>query len=71
MHVTSRIEGEFTGTEDETVFRLDNGQVWQQIGYRYRYRYRYRPQVTIEGSSSRATMLVEGFNEPIKVRRLS
>jgi hypothetical protein len=69
MHVTSRIEGEFTGTEDETVFRLDNGQVWQQIGYRYRYR--YRPRVTIEVSSARAVMLVEGFDEPIKVRRLS
>jgi predicted metalloprotease len=71
MHVTSRIDGEFTGTDNEKVYRLVNGQVWQQIGYRYRYKYRYRPRVTIDGSSSRALMVVDGFREPIRVRRLS
>jgi hypothetical protein len=71
MHIRSRIDGEFTGTDSEAVYRLENGQVWQQVGYRYRYCYRYRPRVTIEGSASRATMAVEGFTEQIKVRRLA
>lgn len=34
MKVKSKIDGEFTGTENETVYKLRNGQVWQQVGYR-------------------------------------
>ena len=30
--VESRIEGEFTGWRRGTVFKLENGQVWQQAG---------------------------------------
>ena len=70
MHIQSRIEGEFEGTNDEVVFTLDNGQKWQQVGYRYRYVYRYRPRVTIEASGNSGSMLVEGFPEPIRVRRV-
>lgn len=70
MHIQSRIEGDFEGTDDEVVFTLDNGQRWQQVGYRYRYTYRYRPRVTIETSGNTGLMLVEGFSESIKVRRV-
>lgn len=48
MEISSRIDGEFTGTNDEVIFKLQNGQIWQQVGYRYRYMYRYAPLVTIE-----------------------
>lgn len=70
MTIRSRIDGEFNGTGDELVYKLQNGQVWQQIGYRYRYRYRYAPAVTINASGSTGVMIVDGFGDPIKVRRL-
>src|SRR5690606_4924947 len=38
--IESRIDGEFEGWEGETVFKLLNGQIWQQIDGRYKYRYR-------------------------------
>lgn len=69
--IRSKIDGEFNGTDDEVVYKLQNGQVWQQVGYRYRYRYRYAPRVTIETRGSSGTMTVEGFHDPIKVRRIS
>jgi len=67
MIIRSRIEGEFNGTDNETVFRLQNGPVWQQVGYRYLY----APLVEVSASGSRGTMSVAGFREPIKVRRLA
>lgn len=70
MTISSRIDGEFNGTNDEVVFKLRNGQIWQQIGYRYRYRYRYAPLVSIDARGSTGVMTVEGFDDPIKVRRI-
>jgi hypothetical protein len=71
LTVRSRIEGAFEGTGKEFVYKLQNGQVWQQIGYRYRYRYKFSPRVTINTSGSRGVMLVDGFPHEIKVRRLA
>jgi hypothetical protein len=71
MQVRSRIDGEFEGTDDEVVYQLQNGQVWQQVGYRYRYRYRYSPRVTIDATGSSGVMTVDGFGAVIKVRRLA
>jgi|SRR5580658_4240078 hypothetical protein len=38
----SRIEGEWTGWDGNTVVTLVNGSVWQQDEYYYRYQYKYR-----------------------------
>lgn len=70
MDIHSQIDGEFTGTEDEVVYKLTNGQVWQQIGYSYSYTYSYMPRVTIRSEGGRYVMDVQGFNRPIPVRRL-
>lgn len=46
--ILSRIDGEFNGWSDNTVFRLKNGQVWRQ---RYKSTLRYRavePEVEIK-----------------------
>lgn len=69
--ISSCISGEFNGTEDEVVYKLDNGQIWQQIGYRYRYRYMYRPRVTITHEAGGYVMHVNGFSEGIRVRRIA
>ncbi len=48
FELVSRISGDFSGWDGETVFRLENGQVWRQ---RLRGRYFYsgppQPEVRI------------------------
>ena len=66
----STITGDFEGWEGETIFKLDNGQIWQQAEYDYTYDYEYRPDVTIYQTSSGCRMKVEGVEETILVRRI-
>jgi len=68
--IRSHIDGEFTGTDDAVVYKLVNGQVWQQIGYSYSYSYSYRPAVEITRQGSRHIMKVSGFSKDIPVRRI-
>lgn len=68
--VESRIDGEFTGWEGETIFKLLNGQIWQQSSYAYKYAYKYSPRVLIYKSGSSYRMQVDGVDGTIAVRRL-
>jgi hypothetical protein len=68
--VESTISGEFTGWEGETIFKFDNGQIWQQAEYNYTYSYSYRPEVTIYQTSQGCRMKVEDEDETILVRRI-
>jgi hypothetical protein len=68
--VESTISGEFSGWEGETIFKLDNGQIWEQAEYDYTYDYEYRPDVTIYQTSLGCRMKVEGVEETILVRRI-
>ena len=46
--ILSRIQGDFSGWSGETVFRLENGQVWRQrLQGKYRYRGPPNPEVKI------------------------
>jgi len=68
--IESRIDGEFSGWEGETIFKLQNGQVWQQSSYAYKYKYAYSPEVLIYRSGSVYKMRVNGVDGEIAVRRL-
>ena len=68
--VESTILGEFSGWEGETIFKLDNGQIWEQAEYDYMYSYQYRPDVTIYAVSSGCRMKVADEDETILVRRI-
>lgn len=68
--VESQVEGTFSGWTGETVFKLTNGQIWQQSSYAYTYHYAYRPEVTIFPSGSGCKMKVEGVSGSISVKRL-
>lgn len=69
--LTARISGPFDGWNGETVFRLDNGQVWKQA-QRGKFAVRLEdPLVTIEKGLLGAYFLsVEGFGSRVKVKRL-
>ncbi len=69
--IESQIDGDFKGWEGETIYKLLNGQIWQQASYHYHYHYAYSPKVLIYPSEGGYKMKVEGDNdEPIAVRLL-
>jgi hypothetical protein len=68
--IESRIDGTFNGWEGETIFKLANGQIWQQSAYAYKYHYAYRPEVIIFPSEGRYKMKVNGVDGAIAVQRL-
>ena len=70
--IQSRIDGEFKGWEGDTIYKLMNGQIWQQSSYHYHYHYAYSPEVIIYESGGSYKMKVDGDDdEPISVRRLN
>jgi len=68
--IESKISGEFQGWDGETIFKLSNGQIWQQSSYSYTYHYAYRPTVMIYRSGSTFKMKVEDVDDVISVERL-
>ena len=65
--ISSRIKGEFEGWDGDTIFLLDNGQVWKQSAYAYFYKYAYRPEVTIIPNKSGHLLKVEGVSKLLPV----
>lgn len=45
--IESQITGKFNGWNGNSIYRLQNGQVWKQSSYKYEYKYDYMPQVII------------------------
>lgn len=68
--IETQIAGDFSGWEGETIFKLANGQIWQQTQYAYTYHYAYRPKVIIFKTGSGYQMQVEGVDSKIGVTRL-
>ena len=68
--IESNIDGTFNGWTGETIFKLLNGQIWQQSSYSYSYTYSYSPKVLIFPSGGGHKMQVEGSSDTISVRRL-
>lgn len=69
--ITSRYKGDFTGWSGDTVFELENGQVWKQIqSGRMSWR-ATNPMITIErGFMGSYRLSVEGVNRTVRVKRL-
>lgn len=68
--IETQISGEFKGWEGETIFKMMNGQIWQQSFYAYIYHYAYSPTVLIYEFKSAWIMRVEDVDETIEVIQL-
>ena len=68
--IESQIDGEFSGWDGETIFKLTNGQIWQQAEYAYTYNYKYQPKVLIFRTTGGYEMQVEGIDKRIRIVRL-
>ena len=71
--VVSRIAGEFTGWSGDTQFTLENGHVWQQAeSGSMRGVSVDSPAVTIKPAFMGSWLMkVEGFNQTLRVRRVT
>jgi hypothetical protein len=69
--IQSRYRGEFTGWSGKTIFRLENGQVWQQIESGRMSWKATNPMITINrGFMGSYQLSVEGVNKKVRVKRI-
>jgi len=68
--IESRIDGTFEGWSGNTIFKLQNGQIWQQSMYGYNYHYAYIPKVVIYKTTGGWNMKVEGVDQAVTVKRI-
>ena len=71
--LVTRIAGKFTGWTGNTVFTLNNGQVWQQVDSAAQFEgiSLQDPEVTISPSFMGSWMLrVNGYNSQVRVKRI-
>lgn len=68
--IESRIIGQFHGWTGDTVFRLENGQVWKQAGPGYFQVDLKNPKVTIKKLLIGYVLLVDGYAKEVFVRRI-
>jgi len=68
--IETQIDGEFKGWDGETIFKMLNGQIWQQASYAYLYHYAYSPIVLIYEFKGVWIMRVEEVDETIEVKNL-
>jgi len=57
--IETHIAGDYNGWDDETIYKMDNGQIWQQAEYHYHYHYAYHPSVIIYPTRSGCHIKVE------------
>ena len=70
--VETHIDGDFNGWDEELIYKMDDGSIWQQSNYHYHYHYTYHPSVIIFSNSAGVChMKVDGDDdEGADVRRL-
>jgi len=68
--IESSIDGEFSGFEGERVFKLLNGQVWQQTEFHIHIHYAYFPRVMIYMGNGGMMMKVDGMERAVRVMQL-
>ena len=62
----SRIEGEFRGWDKDKIYKLANGDIWQQASYHYEYKYANNPEVMVYTYNGTTFMQVDGTKCEVK-----
>ena len=69
--IESRVDGDFSGWEGETIVKLTNGQIWQQTEFHYVRRFASMPDAHIYPSNGGYKMKIEGIDDVgVGVKRL-
>ncbi len=62
----SRIVNDFNGWSGDTIFELQNDQIWKQDKYKYKYFYAYHPKATFVKVGAKYIMTVKGKSIRVK-----
>ena len=62
-----RIESDFNGFDDNSVFKMSNGTYWVQTRYRYWYHYAYRPNAVITEENGSYILTVAEQSIPVRL----
>ena len=70
--ITSRLVGQFKGWDGQTVFKLENGMIWEQADKdKFFIKVVENPVITIEpGAFKTWKLTVEGYSSHCKVKRI-
>jgi biotin carboxyl carrier protein len=68
--IESRITGDFYGWTGNTVFRLENGQVWKQAGPGYFRVHLENPKIVVKKLLIGYVLMVDGYAKEVFVRRV-
>lgn len=69
-NITSRITGHFDGWDGNTVFKLQNGQIWKQAGFGNFVHHADNPEVYIRKGWFGYLLRIKGYNATVAVRRI-
>ena len=65
------IDGEFNGWAGETVFKLSNGQLWEQTEFDLYVTARISPSVTLTSNGGLVTLTVDSSGESVEVQQIT
>ena len=70
--IETHVDGDFNGWDNEVIYKMDDGSIWEQSNYHYHYHYAYHPSVTIYPTRSGVCHIkVDGDDdEGVDVNRL-
>lgn len=64
----TQIDGEFEGFDQGKLFKMVNGQIYEQVEFHYRYHYAFMPRVMIMQTSGGMMMKVEPLDKMVRVQ---
>jgi len=68
--VKARITSDFDGLKDGNIYKLDNGQIWEQTDFYIHTRIAITPSVIIWRDGVVYKMIVDGIDKAVTVRQL-
>jgi hypothetical protein len=69
--IHTSIDGEFNGWAGETVFKLSNGQLWEQTEFDLYVTARISPSVTLTTNGGLVTLTVDSSGESVEVQQIT
>lgn len=68
--IASRIDGEFAGWDGDTLFKLENGQLWRQLGRNVSHACKHSPEALVYSDHGACRLRISGMSDTIFVERV-
>lgn len=68
--IETKLDGDLEELDYDHIYKMTNGQIWQQLSAHYEYHYAYMPDVLIYRSGRGWKMLIAGCKKAVEVQQL-